>query len=388
MSIAQYEKAYTLCIGKIKNNIPKMPHPFRELPACTDGNYFNLNNRGVRDFFHIINWTTSFFTGMALLAYEETRDEALIKWVNSLYDLYYQKVFEHSQDTMHDLGFLYSLYSVALYKLTGDINNRRIALKAADELAKRFVLKGGYIRAWGRMDDRILETDPEWAKDHFYTQSKGLAIIDCMMNLPLLFWASEQTGNAFYHDIAVSHADMTLKYFIREDGSTYHAYRFDENGEPVKGCSYCGYADESYWARGTTWAIYGFAIAFGYTKDKRYLDAAKRIACQFIKNLDSKGLAVWDFRLPGHMPPNVDTSASAIAACGFMQILEYEEDKLLAEYAEKILMTLTGEEYTDYDPQCPGTLKHQNGNETYTIFGDYFYMEALSRRLGKFKMYW
>jgi unsaturated chondroitin disaccharide hydrolase len=269
------------------------------------------------------------------------------------------------------------------------VNNRRLALKAADVLAKRFVSKGEYIQAWGRMDGRITETDPQLAKDVFYIANKGLAIIDCMMNLPLLFWATEQTGNSWYYDIAVKHADTTLRYFIRGDYSVYHAFRFDpESGKPLGGCNYCGYADESHWARGTAWAIYGFAIAYRYTKDERYLKASLKLSHKFLDSLTSSYIPTWDFRLNDGMVKNKDTSAAAIAVCGFMEILKYMEDEKLSEYSDKMLNELTDEAYTDYNPDCPGILKQSNGKMTYTLFGDYFYMEALRSKLYGMETFW
>lgn len=386
----EFEKAYELCLNKIIHNIEKMPLVLKEYPGVADGNYFDAAPEKCKKFLHIMNWTTSFFTGMALVAFETCGDTSLLKWVNSQYDLYYKKVFEYPQETMHDLGFLYSPYSVFLYKLTGDINNRKVALKAADELAKRYVVNGRYIRAWGRMDDIINEPDTELAKDHFYTKSRGLAIIDCMMNLPLLFWASSETGNSFYKDIASAHADTTLQYFIREDYSVYHSYRFDhKTGEPVGGRNFCGYADESHWARGTTWAIYGFAIAYGYTGKQEYLNAARNISYKFIEELDEKVVPVWDFRLSEGMPKNRDASAAAIAVCGFMEILKHQPgDLFLKEWSEKLLEKLTEEAYTDYDVEIPGILKQCNGNMTYTSYGDYFYMEALARKLYGIETCW
>lgn len=378
MEMQALHQAYELCVNKINNNIKKMPEEFKAFPATTNGDYFTTDVEKQESFFAFGNWTTSFFTGMALLAFQTTGDTYYLKWTNSLYDFYYKKVFEYTKDTMHDLGFLYTPYAIASYKLTGDINQKKIALKAADELAKRFVAKAGYINAWARMFD---------TED---LKKLSIAIIDCMMNLPLLFWATEETGNSFYHDLAVIHADMTMNRMMREDHSVYHAYRFDPNsGAPVGGCNYCGYADESHWARGTAWAIYGFAIAYKYTRNTGYLETAKKLSYKFIENLDDSYVPAWDFRLPEHEPKNKDTSAAAIAVCGFMEILKYDSGNTrLKEYADKILYVLTDEMYTDYDVECPGILKQSNGNMTYTSFGDYFYMEALARKVKGIEAYW
>ena len=248
-SAASLRQAYDLCVRKTRVNIKRLADEPKTAALAEDGNYFNWQE----NFYEIGNWTSSFFTGMALLAWRETEDEYFLKQVLRLAPHYREKVFNRYVDTHHDLGFLYSLYSVALYKLTGDTEHREVGLRAAEVLAQRFNPKGNFIRAWGHMNT---------------TEQDNMAIIDCLMNLPLLYWATQETGDQKYHNIAVKHADMALKYFIRPDDSVNHAFRFDlKTGEPVGADNYCGYDKDSYWARGTTWAIYGFALSYGYTRD-------------------------------------------------------------------------------------------------------------------------
>ncbi len=378
------ERAYNLCVSKIRKNIITLSNEPKSGAFDINGNYFKFTE----SFFDIENWTTSFFTGMALIAYETTKDKFFLEEVKKLSSYYKKKIFEYNMDTMHDLGFLYTLYSVALYKLTDDKDSRVTALKAADELTKRFNFKGNYIRAWGRMDD---------------SQSEyiGMAIIDCMMNIPLLFWASEETKNNLYHDIAVSHADSTMQNFIRKNGSIFHSFSFDINtGKPVRGDNYCGYNTESHWARGTAWAMYGFAIAYGYTKDQRYLETSKRIAYKFIENLDEEIIPLWDFKLPSSEDKTIrDSSAASIAVCGLYELQKYfSDDKLLYKTSEDLLNKLCSEEYTDYDLNCPGILKKSeiakihNGmaiaQNVYSSWGDYFFMEALAKKIYNIKGFW
>ena len=388
-----YKNIINLFLDKTKTIISQYPISFGEVSECKDGLYFSNENKGkMKDFMDIMNWTTSFFSGMALLSYQTSGDTTFLQWVNSKNNLYHAKVFVHSEDTMHDLGFLYSLHSVAIYKITGDPYSREIALKAADELAKRFVLKGGYIEAWGRMNRTIPEhLSKEEGNNHFYSESQGLAIIDCMMNLPLLYWAWSETGNPFYRDIANSHADMTAQLFIREDASVYHAYRFDPvSGKPIGGCNYCGFGNESYWARGTTWAIYGFVIAYSYTHNPVFLELSIKIAKGFIAQLTHEdSVPVWDFRLPKGQEPNKDTSAAVIAASAFFEIIKYQREVELEKYAYLILDAITDERYTNYDINVPGILKEQNGKNVYTSFGDYFYYEAICKACEiKRDLYW
>lgn len=390
-------------IKQTKSNMERMGDTLREYHGTDDGQYFkelegDVSGKASLPVDHIFVWTPSFFTGMACLAYEATEDSAYLKWLNQFYDVYHKKVFDTPMDTMHDLGFMYSPYSVALYKLTGDLNMRRISLKAADELARRFYPKGNYIRAWGRVDEKIpAYVDEELAGNHFFTESKGLAIVDCMMNIPLLYWAAEETGIPYYANIANAHADMTLKHFIREDDSVVHAFRFDEGtGEPAGITNYCGYSDDSYWARGTTWAIYGFITAYQHTKDERYLEVSIRLAKAYLKELDETMVPVWDFRLPEDKTDNAgrnaelntDTSAAAVSACAFIELAKYDDETDWLLHADHIIESLMSEKYMNYDIECPGLLRGSNGVDQYWICGDYYFMEAVMKRLGETVGYW
>ena len=406
------EKALANCIRKSEIYKSELRDgDIREYLSQYDGQYLKGVKEEYRTLGHIFSWTQSFYTGMGYWAYKVTKDESYLSWLNSYHDNYYDKVFKTPLETMHDLGFLYSPYAVALYKSTNDSNMKKIGIKAADEFVKRFDPKGGYIRAWGRMDDKIPEyVDSQLAKDHFFTNSRGLAIIDCMMNIPLLFWASEVTGHPFYKTVAMIHADTTLKYFLREDGSLFHAYRFDEeSGEPIGGCNFCGYSDDSFWARGTTWAIYGFVIAYGYTGKQEYLDTSVKLAKTFINNCEEDGIPLWDFTLPTETPAiycgnkgnwmewditdpkntvyNRDTSAAAVAASAFYEILKYKEDSEIRTAMDKMLESLANN-YMNNDVSVPGILRCQNGRNIYSIIGDYYYMEALAKRLHGFENIW
>lgn len=378
-------RAFATCAAKVRATLPKLGEAQRSGAFHPDGDYFAFPE----GFFDIGNWTSSFFTGMALLSIELTGDFDLLKHVNRLAPLYQDKVTRRSVDTMHDLGFLYSLYSVGLYKLTGGIEHRTTALKAADELAKRFVPRGGYLRAWGRMDDH----SGDYA---------GLAIIDCLMNLPLLFWATQTTGNRFFHEIAIEHADTTLACFVRADGSVNHAFRFDhKTGAPLRADNYCGHGIDTHWARGTAWAIYGFALAYRYTSDQRYLDASHRIAKKFVELLDEHVVPPWDFRLSAGMPPLRDTSAAAIAVCGLQELLVRLPGEVLLTRAVDSLLTTLCTRYVNHDPACFGVLKEAQvgdgllpdgslyrAKNAYTSWGDYYLMEALARQLHGMKSYW
>ncbi|HEY1661661.1 MAG TPA: glycoside hydrolase family 88 protein [Verrucomicrobiae bacterium] len=377
------QRAFDLCAAKTRENIKRLADEPKTAAIAVDGNYFSWKE----GFYEIGNWTSSFFTGMALLAWQETEDEFYLNQVLRLAPHYREKVFKYYVDTMHDLGFLYSLYSVALYKLTHDKEHREVGLRAAEVLAGRFIPSvpdGGYIRAWGRMD----EQDTEYA---------GLAIIDCMMNLPLLYWAAKESGNKRYSDIAICHANTTLKCFVRADDSVFHSYRFDlKTGKPAHSDNYCGRSIESQWARGTAWAIYGFALSYSYTRDAKYLETSLRLARKFVAKLDEEAVPIWDFKLAAGEKPVRDSSAAAVAACGIQELAKHHvADASLLIAKEALLDRLCSNDYLDSNMQCPGILKNgQIGDgvgvakNAYTSWGDYYLMEAVTRELFEAEIWW
>jgi unsaturated chondroitin disaccharide hydrolase len=373
--------ALAACLRKTRSNIFRLANEPKSAAWAVDGHYFN----GQEGFFEIGNWTSSFFTGMALLAWRETEDEYYLQQVLRLAPYYREKVFARFMDTHHDLGFLYSLYSVALYKLTGDTQHRAVGLRAAELLSQRFNSTGNFIRAWGRMD----ETSSPIGKGT--AQTDNLCIVDSMMNLPLLYWAWRETGDRNYRDIAIRHANMVLTHFIRTDDSLWHAYRFDpQTGAPIGPENFCGRGVDSYWARGAAWAIYGFALSYAYTKDEKHLDASLRLAKKFIGQLDSEGVPVWDFRLPGNAVPVRDSSAAVVAVCGIQELAKQQAaDFELLKIKTALLDRVCTDGYLDGDDACPGVLKSAYGDKpAYSSWGDYFLMEALDRELKRGETFW
>lgn len=373
-------EAFDVCVAKTRRNLPDLAESGRTWAFAPNGDYPQWNE----GFFEIGNWTTSFFTGMGVLAWLDTGDNQIVSDLALSEPSYFAKMEgENAQETMHDLGFLYSLYSVALHKATGEAHHRELGLRAARVLAGRFVPEGNYIRAWGRMD----ESNTDYA---------GLAIIDCMMNLPLLFWASKESGNPSFREIAIRHADTTLANFIREDGSVYHAFRFRPDGQPDCGDNYCGNTIESHWARGATWAMYGFAMVYRHTGDARYLDASLRVTHKFISLLDDEIVPLWDFQLAAGMPPLRDSSAAAIAACAIQELEGIgKAEPSMTHAKEALLVRLLSPDYFDTDPACRGVLKQGEvgdgvgkAKSAYTSWGDYYFMEALGRELGLTVNWW
>ena len=364
-----------LCILKTRGSIKRLADEPKAAPWAPDGSFFDCKE----GFYEIGNWTSSFFTGMALLAWRETEDEYFLKQVQRLAPHYHEKVFTHYLDTHHDLGFLYSLYSVALCKLTGDKKHRNVGIRAAELLALRFNPCGNFIRAWGRMD----ETESPIGNGKMRTDD--MAIIDSLMNLPLLYWASIETGNVKFREVANRHADMCLKCFIRSDCSTNNIYRFNPvTGEPL------GDPNGTYWARGAAWAIYGFALSYGYTRHEKYLDASLRLARKFIANLDDEVVPWNDFREAAHPDRVRDASAGAIAVCGFQELARHHAADLAVTNArEALLARLCSADYLDFNAACYGVQTHgQGGRHGYTSWGDYYLMEAVSRELKGGETFW
>lgn len=390
-----YEKAYEICIKKIAEHMRQIDEAgeLYEYHACLSGDYYKESTKTP---FNDTIWTPSFFTGLPALAFKTHNDLKYIRWSNKHAVSYKEKIFKYPLNTHHDLGFIYSPFSVALYKLTGDSIHKEAALRSADELLKRFNIRGGFIEAWDRMDSDDI---------------RGISIIDCMMNLALLFWAWKETGNVFYKDIAAAHADHTLKRFVREDGTVHHAVRYIEKENAFVSDNYCGYAVNSKWARGMAWAVYGFAIAYGYTRNELYLEASEKIADSFVNELKEEDfIPVWDFKLDEKYPArmcrlpdikpdwdetdpknkiyNRDTSAAAITVSGILEIYKYKKVQKLTDAADKILESLCSDKYFNNDPNIPGILKYSNGKMSYTAFGDYFFVEALQKRLYNCDICW
>jgi unsaturated chondroitin disaccharide hydrolase len=218
-----------------------------------------------------------------------------------------------------------------------------------------------------------------------------MAILDCLMNLPLLYWASHETGDQQYRDIALRHADMVLRRFIRPDDSVIHAFVFDpQTGQPLGAANHCGFSKDSYWARGAAWGIYGFALSYRYTRQERYLEASLRLARKFMAQLDPEWVPVWDFRLPPDAERFRDASAAAITVCGIQELARHQAaDRELLRAKNHLLGRICRADSVDSRPQCCGVLKNGFGSQPgYSSWGDYFLMEAVSRELGMGEPFW
>ncbi len=324
------------------------------------------------------HWVAGFWPGMLWLAYSATGDETLRAQAEALLPSFAERL-DQQRRLDHDLGFLYTLSARAEWTLTGSPDARKIALRAARALAQRFNQRGDYIQAWG-------ETGRG--------SEAGRMIVDCLMNLPLLYWAAAQTGDNVYREIARRHAASTQKFIVRADGSTYHTFFFDpRTGQPLGGRTHQGYADESLWARGQAWAVYGFALTAQWLEDDDFMAAARQVADRFLADSPPDRTPLWDFRLPPDAPRYRDSSAGAIAACGLLRLAKLAGCDHYHQQAE-ILVQILVDECLESAAHRQGLLKHGAQNvpaglaDSYLIYGDYFFLEALLVLTGQPPDFW
>lgn len=320
-------------------------------------------------------WTGGFWPGLMWQLYAMTKDEQFKQEARRTEDMLTTELRTFNY-LNHDVGFMYLLSCGADYKLTGDEQARTDTLHAASLLMGRFN-PAGYIRAWNSP-----------------TQA-GFAIIDCMMNLSLLFWASRQTGDPRFAHVARIHADTTLREFVRENGSCSHIIEFDpETGKRVKEHPGQGYALGTSWSRGQAWGLYGFTLAHLNTGDQRYLDAAERIAAYFIAHIRPDGLTDCDFCQPPE-EERIDNIAGACAACGLMELNKVTGKAQYREAAERLVDGLL-DHCCDWTENSCGILTHCTasyhddgaGRHTNITYGDYFLTEAIARLRGTDPMLW
>lgn len=335
------------------------------------------------------DWTTGFCTGEYWLAYEYTKDDAFKQTALHHVDSFLERIEKRIQVDHHDMGFLYTPSCVAAYQLTDSQAGRRAALLAADNLAARFQEKGEFLQAWGPMGAR----------------ANYRLIIDCLLNLPLLFWASDQSGNPVYKDYATRHLHTALRHLVRPDFSTYHTFFFDpETGAPQKGVTAQGYRDDSAWARGQAWGIYGLALCYRYTGLSEILPLYQHITNFFCERLPDDLVPFWDldFTAADHEPR--DSSAAAIAACGMMEMSRYlpAEDaafhqRLARQLAKALWDTCAVRTPNEsnglllhgvYAKKSPYNTVTDSGVDECNTWGDYFWMELLMRLHKDWNAYW
>lgn len=334
-------------------------------------------------------WTTGFWTGEIWLAYEFSKDERLKEAGKIQIESFLHRIDHKIEVDHHDMGFLYSPSCVAGYKLIGSEKGKEAAIKAADQLITRFHPVGEFIQAWGAMNE----------PDNYRL------IIDCLLNLPLLYWASEETGDTKYKEIAEKHIHTAIANVIREDFSTWHTFFFDmQTGRPLRGATCQGYRDGSAWARGQAWGVYGSALAYKYTKRKEYITIFKNVANYYLEHLPKDMVPFWDLEFTDGSSEPRDSSSASIAACGMLEMAKYLEQEEAAYYidlAKRMLKSLKDnyavtslEEsnglvlHSTYSNHSPYNTCNHYGVDECNSWGDYFYMEALTRLHQEWDLYW
>ena len=376
---AKCREAMDFAVKQIRNNLTEFTESFKK--AYSEEGFYNPTAN--------VNWTTGFWTGQIWLAYEWSKAEELKKAGQIQAKSFLDRIDRKVEVDHHDMGFLYSPSCVAAYKLTGDEKAKEAAIKAADQLISRFQPVGEFIQAWGPMNQ----------------QSNYRFIIDCLLNLPLLYWATEETGDQKYREIAEKHIHTAIANVIREDYSTWHTFFMNmETGEPDHGATCQGYRDGSAWARGQAWGIYGCALVYRYTGRTEYMEDFKHVTGYFLDHLPSDLVPYWDLEFGEGSEEPRDSSSASIAACGMLEMAEYLDEadaacyisvakkimeSVIEHYAVKDLQESNGLVlHSTYSKKSPYNTCTPEGVDECNIWGDYFYMEALTRLSKDWNPYW
>ena len=335
------------------------------------------------------NWECGMYTGCYWRAWEITGNKFFKETAEAHLATYAERFEKKVGMDDHDVGFVFSPSCIAAYKLTGNEYARELALKAAEYFYEKSYSKEGkfIIRYW-----------------KCWNEGWGCrTMMDSLMNAPLLFWASEETGDPKYAEAALAHNETTAKYLIREDGSSFHHYQFDpKDASPVKGVTLQGRADDSCWGRGHSWGVFGFPTAYGYSKADFLPKVHKDITYFMLNKLPSDLIPYWDYDFTEGSTQPRDSSCGVISACGMLEMAKLlpdnAEQKPIFESAAAQLLEATIDKCTsepcvkNYDGLiCHVThaLPQGQGIDQCAVYGDYFYLEALSRYLNPdFKNYW
>lgn len=361
---------------KIKKKVIKVAQRNKgKIPYTTVNGVFD--DKTVDD---ITWWTNGFWGGMMWQMYHATGEELYLEAAREN-ELQMDRNLMIQRGLDHDNGFKWLPTAVANYRVTGSRESYNRALLAAGNMAGRFNPVGKFIRAWNDEGDG---------------SKAGWAIIDCMMNLPLLYWAYETLNDPRFLQIATMHADTAAKYFVREDGSVNHIVEFNPaTGEFVRTYGGQGYGEGSSWTRGQAWAIYGFTLSYIHTKNVGYLNTAKRVANYFIANTPENGLIPVDFRQPLDCSLE-DSTAAAIAACGMLEIANQleEPDKSVYRNAAVRMLKALDENRCSWSEDTDNILEkctaafHDKEHEFSIIYGDYYFIEAIWKLTGQELFIW
>lgn len=337
----------------------------------TDGYPRSIDNGQSWETTNASGWTSGFFPGILWQLYKYTEDESFLqeaqKWTQGLEG--------EKTGSDHDVGFKINNSFGHGYRIAGIEKYKEVTLQAAAHLASRFDERVGATRSW------------DWGDFKFPV------IIDNMMNLELLFWAAKNGGDPELAEIAKTHAMTTIRDLIREDGSTFHVVDYNpETGEVIKQGTFQGLNDNSMWARGQAWAIYGFTVAYRETAEPIFLETAIRVADRFLEELPDDGIPYWDFDVPQIPEEQKDASAAAVAASGLWELayLVEEESQTIRyrEASKNLVKNLASDYYLAFNSDLPAMLLHSTGHkpgnseiDVPIIYGDYYFIEALIRQI-------
>jgi unsaturated chondroitin disaccharide hydrolase len=364
-------KALSYCSSQVNRTLKELtPLDYTLMPRNIADNSTKWSCRKVVK----SEWCSGFWPGILWYDYQNTKDTTILglakRYTASLGFLSTIPAFDH------DLGFLlYTSYGNG-YRLTNDPAYEKVLLQAADTLATLYNPKVGTILSWPREVE-----NNDWPHN---------TIMDNMINLELLFWAAANGGSHQLYDIAVSHADKTMQNQFRKDYTSYHVAVYDTtDGHFIKCVTHQGYSDNSMWARGQAWAIYGFTMVYRETKDPKYLDFVQKVTDVYLDRLPSDYVPYWDFDAPDIPKAPRDASAAAVTASALIELSGYVKDpKVAARYktaAVRMLASLSSDAY-QAGAKKPAFLLHSTGNKPIKsevdyaiIYADYYYIEALSR---------
>ena len=369
------DRAIGEALSAVERNLAHFGDTFPQ-PSSVGGIYAAMDNT---------EWTNGFWTGQLWLAHELSGARSFRAAAERHVESFDKRQRDRIATNHHDLGFLYSLSCVAGFKLTGSERAREAALGAANLLMERFHPRAGVIQAWGDLNDKA---------------QRGRMIIDCNLNLPLLYWASEASGELRFRDAADRHIEQAARHIVRHDGSTFHTFFFDaDTGEPREGKTHQGFSDDSCWARGQSWGVCGFPLVARHNGDTRLLELAKVLANYYLNRLPQDGICHWDLIFTDGAEER-DSSAAAIAACGLLELASQMPvlDPLRTDYeraAAGMVLTLAEHYVVRGGRPGEGLLRHgvyhkpnRIGIDECCLWGDYFYLEALVRLTRLWSAYW
>ena len=315
-------------------------------------------------------WTNGFYAGLLWLMYEHTKKD-VYKTAAKKQELMLDDAFKAYDGLHHDVGFMWNLAAKPSYLFDGNHDSKVRTLMAANILASRANIKGKYIKAWNCAN---------------YT------IIDSMMNIPLLYWASKEIDDDRYRYIAEMHADSIIKHHIREDGSVVHiAHHYTDRDEIIETLAGQGCDAGSSWTRGQAWAVYGFTLSYIHTNEQRYLDMAIKVTDKFIKEAGT-----FNWKIPCDFKQSsdctyLDNSAAVCAVCGMIELYNVTEEDKYLQSAMKILMAL--EKDLDFTEKNQSIVQncmesYNSGEQLDLIYADFFFAEAILKLRGSEFLIW